>query len=123
MGLYSGQLERLGMLTMDSMRACRLVVDTGIHALGWSRQQAVDYMAAHCAMALEAVQAEIDRYITHPGQATSYMIGRLELLRIRAAAQERQGEAFEVSAFHDAVLDSGSMPLTVLEQVVETRLA
>ncbi|NNM47995.1 DUF885 domain-containing protein [Knoellia koreensis] len=123
MGLYSGQLERLGMLTMDSMRACRLVVDTGIHALGWSRQQAVDYMAAHCAMAVEGVQAEIDRYITHPGQATSYMIGRLELLRIRAEAKQRQGEAFEVSAFHDAVLDSGSMPLTVLEQVVETRLA
>ena len=122
MGLYSGPLERLGMLTMDSMRACRLVVDTGVHALGWSRQQAVDYMAAHCAMALEAVQAEIDRYITYPGQACGYMIGRLELLRIRDEARARQGEAFDIKEFHNSVLESGSLPLAVLDSVVRARL-
>lgn len=122
MGLYSGPLERLGMLTMDSMRACRLVVDTGMHALGWSRQQAVDYMAEHCAMALEGVRAEIDRYATYPAQACSYMIGRLELLRIRREAQQRQGDAFDIRQFHNAVLDSGSLPLAVLDTVVQLRL-
>ena len=122
MGLYSGPLERLGMLTMDSMRACRLVVDTGMHALGWSRQQAVDYMVAHCAMAEEGVRAEIDRYIGYPGQACGYMIGRLEILRIRDEAKQRQGDAFDIKAFHDAVLESGSLPLPVLDEVVRARL-
>lgn len=122
MGLYSGPVDRMGMLAADSMRACRLVVDTGMHALGWSRQQAVDYMLANTPLTLGMVQPEIDRYLGNPGQATSYMVGRLELLRMRAEAQARQGDAFDVRAFHTAVLDSGSMPLGVLDEVVQRRL-
>jgi uncharacterized protein (DUF885 family) len=122
MGLYTSPLERLGMLTMDSMRACRLVVDSGLHAMGWSRQQAVDYMVANCPLSVGGVKAEVDRYAVMPGQACGYMIGRLEILRIRREAQERQGERFDIKAFHDAVLDGGSVPLTVLDSVVRDRL-
>jgi uncharacterized protein (DUF885 family) len=122
MGLYTSPLERLGMLTMDSMRACRLVVDTGLHAMGWSRQQAVDYMVANCPLSVGGVRAEIDRYAVIPGQACGYMIGRLEILRIRREAQERQGEGFDIKAFHNAVLDGGSVPLAVLDTVVRDRL-
>jgi uncharacterized protein (DUF885 family) len=123
MGLYTSPLERLGMLTMDSMRACRLVVDTGLHAMGWSRQQAVDYMVANCPLSVGGVKAEIDRYAVMPGQACGYMIGRLEILRIRREAQERQGERFDIKSLHDAVLDGGSVPLAVLDTVVRDRLA
>ena len=122
MGLYSDDVQRMGMLSADSMRACRLVVDTGLHALGWGREQAVDYMVANSPMSRPAVQAEIDRYICSPGQATSYMIGRLEILRMRAEAQQRQGAAFDIKKFHSAVLDHGSMPLDVLDRVVKARL-
>jgi len=122
MGLYSDDVQRMGMLSADSMRACRLVVDTGLHALGWGREQAVDYMVANSPMSRHAVQAEIDRYICTPGQATSYMIGRLEILRMRAEAQQRQGAAFDIKKFHSAVLDHGSMPLDVLDRVVRARL-
>ena len=122
MGLYSDDVQRMGMLSADSMRACRLVVDTGLHALGWGREQAVDYMVANSPMSRPAVQAEIDRYICSPGQATSYMIGRLEILRMRAEAQQRQGDGFDIKTFHSAVLDSGSLPLDVLDRVVAARL-
>ncbi|WP_270887000.1 DUF885 domain-containing protein [Pedococcus sp. 5OH_020] len=123
MGLYSSPLDRLGMLTMDSMRACRLVVDTGMHALGWGRQQAIDYMTANCPMSLASVTAEINRYAVWPGQACGYMVGRLELLRIRQEARDRQGDRFDIKAFHNAVLDGGSLPLTVLDDVVRARLS
>ena len=122
MGLYSGPVDRMGMYAADSLRACRLVVDTGLHAMGWSRQQAVDYMLANSPLAEGVVRPEVDRYIVSPGQATSYMIGRLEIQRMRAAAEQRQGEAFSVKAFHSAVLDSGSLPLGVLDEVVRARL-
>jgi uncharacterized protein (DUF885 family) len=122
MGLYSPPLTRLGMLTMDSVRACRLVVDTGLHALGWSRQQAIDYMVANSPMSAANVTSEINRYAVLPGQACGYMIGRLEILRIRREAQERQGDAFDIKAFHDAVLDGGSVPLGVLDGIVRDRL-
>ena len=122
MGLYSTPLTRLGMLTMDSVRACRLVVDTGLHALGWSRQQAVDYMVANSPMSKANVTSEVNRYAVLPGQACGYMIGRLEILRIRREAQERQGDAFDIKAFHDAVLDGGSVPLGVLDGIVRDRL-
>ena len=82
MGLYSSALQRMGMLTLDSLRAARLVVDTGIHAMGWTRQQAIDFLLAHTASAQEVAEGEIDRYIAQPGQATSYMIGRIEIQRI-----------------------------------------
>lgn len=122
MGLYSSPLDRMGMLSADSMRACRLVVDTGMHALGWSRQRAIDYMLANSPMRAGHVAAEVDRYAVTPGQALSYMIGRLEIQRIRRAVEERQGDAFDIKAFHDAVLDSGPMPLGLLDQLVTARL-
>ena len=122
MGLYSSALDRMGMLCADSMRACRLVVDTGLHALGWSRQQAVDYMVENSPLSEGVVRPEVDRYICTPGQATAYMIGRLEIQRMRAEAERRQGERFEVKAFHSAVLDSGALPLDVLDRVVAARL-
>jgi len=123
MGLYSSAVDRMGMYAADSMRACRLVVDTGLHALGWSREQAVRYMVENSPLADAMVRPEIDRYITHPGQATGYMVGRLEIERIRAEAEARQGAAFDVCGFHSAVLNSGSMPLGVLDALVTRRLA
>jgi uncharacterized protein (DUF885 family) len=122
MGLYSSPTDRMGMLSADSLRACRLVVDTGIHALGWGRQQAIDYMVANSPMTERIVRPEIDRYICSPGQATSYMIGRLEIQRMRREAEERQGSSFDVRKFHSAVLDSGALPLGVLDEVVRRRL-
>jgi len=122
MGLYSSAVDRMGMYAADSMRACRLVVDTGLHALGWSRQQAVDFMVDNSPLTTSMCQPEVDRYIVNPGQATSYMVGRVEIQRMRVEAEERQGEAFDVRAFHSAVLDSGSLPLGVLDGVVRARL-
>ncbi|MCW2783131.1 MAG: hypothetical protein JWR35_3580 [Marmoricola sp.] len=122
MGLYTTDADRMGMLSADSLRACRLVVDTGLHALGWSRQQAVEYMISNSPMTEAIVRPEVDRYIVSPGQATSYMVGRLEIQRIRREAERRQGSSFSVRAFHSAVLDSGSLPLGVLDSVVRTRL-
>ena len=122
MGLYSGAVERLGMLSADSMRAGRLVVDTGLHALGWSREQAVQFMLDNSPLSAGVVRPEVDRYVVSPGQATSYMIGRLEIQRLRREAEQRQGDTFDVRRFHSAVLDSGSLPLDVLEQVVVARL-
>jgi uncharacterized protein (DUF885 family) len=122
MGLYSSSLDRMGMFSADSMRACRLVVDTGLHALGWSRQQAIDFMVANSPLTEGVCRPEVDRYICRPGQATSYMVGRLEIERIRREAEERQGDRFDVRRFHSAVLDSGSLPLGVLDRVVSARL-
>ncbi|HKN54858.1 MAG TPA: DUF885 domain-containing protein [Amycolatopsis sp.] len=118
MGLYSDDVARLGMLTLDSMRAGRLVVDTGLHALGWSRQQAVDYLIENTPMPPLEIESEIDRYIAWPGQALAYMVGRLEILRIRAAAEAKLGSRFDIRAFHDVVLSGGALPLPVLEAVV-----
>jgi uncharacterized protein (DUF885 family) len=118
MGLYSTALDRMGMLEADSMRACRLVVDTGMHALGWSRQQAIDYMVANSPMAVGHVTAEIDRYAVTPGQALAYMIGRLEIQRMRREAEDALGDRFSIQGFHDAVLGNGLMPLPVLDRVV-----
>ena len=122
MGLYSSSLDRMGMYSADSMRACRLVVDTGLHALGWSRQQAIDFMVANSPLTEGVCRPEVDRYICRPGQATSYMVGRLEIERVRHEAEQRQGDAFDVRRFHSAVLDSGSLPLGVLDRVVTARL-
>ncbi|GAA5144845.1 hypothetical protein GCM10023340_13170 [Nocardioides marinquilinus] len=122
MGLYSAAVDRMGMYSADSMRACRLVVDTGLHALGWSREQAVAYMVENSPLTRAMVQPEIDRYITNPGQACGYMVGRVEIERIRREAEQRQGAGFDVKTFHSAVLDSGSLPLGVLDEVVRARL-
>ena len=123
MGLYSTPLDRVGMLCADSMRASRLVVDTGMHALGWSRQKAIDYMVQNSPMREGQVRAEIDRYATSPGQALAYMIGRLEIQRIRAEAEAALGDRFEIKDFHDTVLGSGLMPLPTLDRLVKAWVA
>jgi uncharacterized protein (DUF885 family) len=122
MGLLSGDLDRFGVLSFDAWRASRLVVDTGIHALGWTRQQAIDFMLAHTALGENNVANEVDRYIVWPGQALAYKLGQLELLRLRAEARERLGDRFDIRRFHDVVLGSGALPLPVLRQVVEREL-
>jgi uncharacterized protein (DUF885 family) len=118
MGLYGSELDRIGMLKADSMRACRLVVDTGMHALGWSRQRGIDYMAANSPMTMHAIVEEIDRYLSTPGQAVSYMIGRLEIQRMRAEAEALMGDRFDIKGFHDAVLGSGLVTLPTLDRIV-----
>ena len=118
MGLYSSDLDRVGMLSADSMRACRLVVDTGLHALGWTRDEAIEYMLAHSPMSRTQVEGEIDRYIGSPGQALGYMMGRLEIDRIRAEAEEKLGAEFDIKKFHDVVLSTGSVPISTLNRVV-----
>jgi uncharacterized protein (DUF885 family) len=119
MGIYGSQLDRMGMLSADSMRAGRLVVDTGMHALGWSRQQAINWMAENTPMSMYTITEEIDRYIASmPGQALSYMIGRLEIQRIRAEAETALRDRFDIKAFHDTVLGSGGVPLETLDRMV-----
>ena len=114
MKLYSSDLDRLGMLSNQALRASRLVVDSGMHALGWTRQQAIDYMLAHTAESEHDVTSEVDRYIIWPGQATAYMIGMLEIRAARDGAQRALGPKFEIKAFHDRVLEDGAVPLTFL---------
>ena len=123
MGLYSGDLARLGMLSFDSWRACRLVVDTGIHRLGWSRSRAIDYLLANSALTPGNVENEVDRYIAEPGQALAYMVGRIELERLREHARQRLGGRFDIRAFHDAVLLGGGVPLPVLAEEIERWIA
>jgi uncharacterized protein (DUF885 family) len=123
MGLYSSDLARLGMLSFDALRACRLVVDTGMHHYGWSRQRAVDFMWNNTATTASNVNNEIDRYIGWPGQALAYMIGRREIERLRDDASARLGDSFDVSAFHGTVLGNGAVPLDVLELIVNQWVA
>ncbi len=114
MGLFSGDVYRLGMLSSEAFRACRLVVDTGLAVFGWSRQRAIDFLVENAGLDPGFAASEVDRYAALPGQATSYMIGQLEILRLRAEAERALGEKFDVRAFHDAVLESGQVPLAVL---------
>ncbi len=122
MGLYSGDLDRIGIASFDGWRACRLVVDTGMHALGWSRDRAIAYMLEHTALAPGNVVNEVDRYITWPGQAVAYKLGQLEIRRLREEARERLAGRFDIRAFHDAVLSEGALPLSTLRAVVESRM-
>ncbi len=123
MGLYTTGLDRMGMLAADSMRACRLVVDTGMHALGWSRRRAIDYMLAHSPMTEGTVSAEVDRYIGMPAQALAYMMGRREIVRMRRDAEAALGDRFDIKGFHDTVLGSGLVPLGLLEDLVQAWVA
>jgi len=118
MGLYSNDLAKLGMLAMDSMRAGRLVVDTGLHAKGWTRQHAVAYLRENTPLAPLDVDREVDRYIANAAQALSYMTGRLEIQRIRAEAQQRLGYRFDIRSFHDLILGNAPLPISVLDDVV-----
>jgi uncharacterized protein (DUF885 family) len=123
MGLYSGDMDRFGILSYDAWRAGRLVVDTGIHALGWTRQQAIDYLHDHSALADNNIANEVDRYICTPAQALAYKVGQLEILRLRADAQQRLGARFNIRAFHDTVLGSGAVSLPTLARLVEDWVA
>jgi uncharacterized protein (DUF885 family) len=114
MGLYSGPVDRLGMLSNEAVRAARLVVDPGMHVLGWSRERAIDYMLEHTAESRGSVTAEIDRYVAVPAQATSYLLGSLEIQRLRDEAERRLGERFDMRAFHDRVLRDGTVTLPML---------
>jgi uncharacterized protein (DUF885 family) len=123
MGLYTDDVSRLGMLTTDAMRAARLVVDTGLHALGWSRQQAIDWMTENVPIAEIEIVQEIDRYIVSPGQALAYMFGRIEIERCRNGAASALGDAFDLRAFHDMVLTTGPVALPALTSAVQRWIA
>jgi uncharacterized protein (DUF885 family) len=118
MGLYEGDLDRLGMLASDSWRACRLVVDTGLHALGWTRQEAIDFMLANAPVNRDEIVVEVDRYIGIPGQALAYKVGQREILRLRDAARASLGSGFDIKAFHDTVLGAATISLRVLRERV-----
>jgi uncharacterized protein (DUF885 family) len=119
MGLYSGDLDRLGMLSAATWRAARLVVDTGMHAKTWTREQAVDYMRRNTAVGENTIQTEIDRYIIMPGQALAYMLGYREIMGLRAKATAALGPRFDIRAFHDAVLGRGAVTLPLLREQVD----
>jgi uncharacterized protein (DUF885 family) len=123
MGLYSSDIDRMGMLSYDAWRACRLVVDTGMHAMGWSRQKAIQYMTDNTALAANNIENEVDRYITWPGQALAYKLGQREILALRAEGQKRLGPRFDIKAFHDTVLQNGAVSLPTLRQIVEESFA
>ena len=118
MGLYETDVDRLGMLASDSWRACRLVVDTGLHALGWTRQQAIDFMAAHAPVSRDEIVVEVDRYIGMPGQALAYKVGQREILRLRNEARAALDAGFDIKAFHDTVLGAATISLRVLRDRV-----
>ena len=119
MGMYESPYERFGRYTYEMWRACRLVVDVGLHYKGWSRQQAVDYLAQNTALSLHEVNTEIDRYIGWPAQALSYKIGEITIKRLREQAREAMGEDFDLREFHRVILKNGSIPLNVLEKEVQ----
>jgi len=118
-GLYDDPYDHFGRLTYEMWRACRLVVDTGIHAMGWSRQQAVNFLASNTALSLHEVGTEVDRYISWPGQALAYKIGEIKIRELRQKAENELGKRFDVREFHDVILLSGPVPLNILEEQVE----
>jgi uncharacterized protein (DUF885 family) len=120
MGLYSSDLDRIGILSYDAWRACRLVVDTGMHAMGWTREQAINYMMENTALAENNIVNEVDRYITWPGQALAYKTGQLEIIRLRQEAEKRLGSKFKIRKFHDVLLGNGAVPLEALRQVMRS---
>ncbi len=119
MGLYSGDLDRLGMVSYDAWRASRLVIDTGLHALGWTRAEAEDYLRAHTALTEVNIRNEVDRYIAWPGQALAYKYGQLEIFALRREAEAALGGGFSLPGFHDVVLGAGAVTLPVLRARVE----
>jgi uncharacterized protein (DUF885 family) len=117
MGLYADERSRLGMVSFDAWRACRLVVDTGLHLHGWSRDRAIAYMRDNTALSATNIANEVDRYIADPGQALAYMIGRLRIVALRDRLRAERGSAFDIRAFHHNMLVHGSLPLDMLEEV------
>ncbi len=123
MGIYKTPYQRFGYLTYQMWRACRLVVDTGIHHLGWTRQQGIDYLTVNTALSAREIANEVDRYISWPGQALSYELGYLKIRELRARAEAALGAKFDIRAFHDTVLSTGSVPLPVLEKRIDRFIA
>jgi uncharacterized protein (DUF885 family) len=122
-GLYADPYDDFGRLNFEMWRAMRLVVDTGLHALGWTRQQAIDFMSANSALSAHNIASEVDRYIGWPGQATGYLMGQLRIRAMRAKAEQQLGERFDLRAFHDALLDAGALPMLVLEAKIDRWIA
>lgn len=118
-GFYQDPYSNFGRLTYEMWRAARLVVDTGMHAKGWSREQAIEFMASNTALSMHNVTTEIDRYISWPGQALSYKVGELTIKRLRNKAETELGENFDIRAFHDALLENGSVTMPILEQIID----
>jgi uncharacterized protein (DUF885 family) len=122
-GFYQDPYNDYGRLQADIWRAVRLVVDTGVHSQHWTREQMVDYFHQHSAVPDTDVQAEVDRYIAIPSQALGYKVGQLKFLDLKAKAQQALGDRFDIRAFHDQLLDSGALPLDLLEQRIDTWIA
>lgn len=118
MGIYTTPYERFGKLTYEQWRACRLVIDTGIHAMGWTREQAVEYFTKNTALSLHNINTEVDRYISWPGQAVSYKVGEIKIRELRTKAEETLGETFDIRDFHEIILEQGVVTLPILEQRV-----
>jgi uncharacterized protein (DUF885 family) len=119
MGMYTTPYELFGRYTYEMWRACRLVVDTGIHYKGWTREQALKYLAENTALSIHEVTTEIDRYIGWPGQALSYKIGEIKIKQLRKESEEALGANFNIGDFHNAILQNGSVPLPLLEQQID----
>ncbi|HSB32831.1 MAG TPA: DUF885 domain-containing protein, partial [Nitrospirota bacterium] len=115
---YEDPYSDFGRLSFEMWRACRLVVDTGMHSLGWTRQQAIDYLVEHTAQTLLNIENEVDRYIGWPGQALAYKTGEMKIRDLRRRAEEKLGQSFDLREFHDAVLANGSVPLGILDKLV-----
>jgi len=116
MNIYTTPYEHFGKLTYEMWRACRLVVDTGMHVFGWSRPQAVDFMAENTALSLHEINTEIDRYISWPGQALAYKIGELKIRELRSLAEQELGSQFDIREFHERILEKGTVTLPLLEE-------
>ena len=123
MGIYRTPYERFGRLSYEMWRAARLVIDTGIHHYGWSRERAIDYLAGHTALSRHEVETEVDRYISWPGQALAYKLGEMTMRRVRAKAEDALGDRVDIRKFHDVVLSLGSVPLPVLEERIDRFIA
>ncbi len=122
-GIYTTPYEHFGKLTYEMWRACRLVVDTGIHAFGWTREQAVEFMANNTALSLHEINTEVDRYISWPGQALAYKIGELKIRALRKKAEEELGSAFDIREFHETILEKGTVTLPLLEERINSYIA
>ena len=118
LGLYTDPYSEFGRLTYEMWRACRLVIDTGIHYLGWSRDEAVAYLTNNSALSIHEINTEINRYITWPGQALAYKMGEIKIKELRKFAEERLGPQFDIKEFHDVVLSKGTVTMSILEEII-----
>ena len=118
MGIYTSPYERFGQLTYSMWRACRLVVDTGIHAFGWSKEQAVEFMTANTALSFHEINTEVDRYISWPGQALAYKIGELKISELRQKTENALGDQFDIREFHNIILQKGTLTLPLMEEEI-----